>query len=153
MIRLWALCLLAWALVRSVCTWPLRRRRALARFQSNYAAEGLLPVRPEVHQALTSIGGCIACGRCDRIVPGGDAARLEVPRASGVPLSQLVRAFTRSLPDAPLGAREFSRYSESELEAAEALCPASVSITGLRRLVERQAAAMSEAGSSALASH
>lgn len=128
--------MLAWALIRSVCTWPLRRRSARARFERNYAPEGLLPVQPDVHQALSSLGGCIACGRCDRIAPEG----------AGVPLSQLVLAFTRSLPDARLSAAEFSHYSTGELEAAEALCPTSVSITGLRRLVERQAASMDLAG-------
>ncbi len=132
MVQFWALCLLGWALCKTVLTAPLRRSRALAAFSRNYAAEGLLPVLPEVHAALATFGGCIACGRCDRIVGAGE----------GAPLSQLVRGWTRSLPDARLSAAGFARFSDGDLAAAEALCPTGVPIAALCKLTERQAARM-----------
>jgi len=132
MTALWALARLASALLLTTLTWPWRRRRALPAFRENYAPEGLLPVLPEVHSALARAGTCIACGRCDRIPTGGRVA-----------LSQLVRAWSRSLPDAPLAAAEFSRYSAEELRQAEIWCPTGVPIAGLaqRSLVQAQAMA------------
>lgn len=132
MTQLWAIWLLAWALLKTSLSWPLRRGRGPAYFRENYAAEGLLPVAPDVHTLLIRAGACTACGRCDRVTAEG----------GGVPLSQLVRGWTRSLPDAPLAAAEFARYSSEEMDRAEALCPMGVPIADLRVMVDRQAAQM-----------
>lgn len=132
MARLWALWLLAWALVRAVVTWPLRRGRALRAFRDNYGPEGLLPVSAEVHRELISAGGCTGCGQCDRVSGG-----------SAVPLSQLLRGWTRSLPDADLCAAELSQYSEAELARAEGICPFGVPIARLVQMTRRQAEEMS----------
>lgn len=133
--RIWALALLGWALLSTIGTWPFRRRRALRAFRNNYGPEGLLPVSPEVHAALIASGRCTACGRCDRVST----------RAGTQRLSELVRGWTRSLPDAPLAAAEFDRYSAAELEEAERLCPFDVPIAALAQLSRRQSAGMNAA--------
>ena len=132
MARIWALWLLGTALLKTLVTWPLRKPRALRAFRNNYGPEGLLPVASGVHRALLEAGGCTGCGRCDRVV-----------RQTGlVPLSQLVRAWTRSLPDAALTTAEFARYREADLIEAEGLCPFGVPIRTLADLVREQASSM-----------
>lgn len=132
MARLSALWLLAGALVRAVVSWPLRRGRALQAFRDNYGPEGLLPVSSDVHRQLVSAGGCTGCGRCDRVSSG-----------TAVPLSQLLRGWTRSLPDADICAAEFAHYPEAELARAEELCPFGVPIVALAQMTRTQAEQMS----------
>lgn len=135
MARFWALWLLGTALLKTLVTWPLRKSRALRAFRNNYGPEGLLPVPLRVHRALLAVGGCTGCGRCDRVTRQGGL----------VPLSQLVRAWTRSLPDAALTTAEFARYGDAALVEAERLCPFGVPIRTLAELMRDQAASMPEA--------
>lgn len=140
--RLLALFLLAAALLKTILSWPLRRRRAPAQFRTHYAPDGLLPKSAELHRALLGAGGCTGCRRCDRVAPSGAASGAgpsSQPSSPQPALSYLAQAWLRSLPDADLAHAGFAGYTQEDLARADELCPYGVSLTGLARLAELSA--------------
>ena len=69
--RIYALLILAWALIRSLLAPLTGSRRGLAAFRRSYAADRLPPITPAEREALPTLSGCIACGLCD----AGEGAR------------------------------------------------------------------------------
>jgi hypothetical protein len=56
---------LGWAFVRVLARKLIDRRPQLPRFNTQYAADGILQFEPEDHAALQGASRCIVCARCD----------------------------------------------------------------------------------------
>ena len=62
--RLYALFVLAWALIRSLAAGLLGTRRGLADFRRSYAADRLPPLSADERAQTPGLSRCIACGLC-----------------------------------------------------------------------------------------
>jgi hypothetical protein len=131
--RFRALWLLGWSLVRTVFALIFTPRgRGLARFESNYAADRLLPV-PATEQAnLRAFSGCIACGRCNE---GRYAGTNQSTRG----MMNLVLAGSRSMPDFDAAVADMRGWDEATLAELERRCPTRVPFRQLVSFVRSQA--------------
>lgn len=116
-------------------------RRGLAAFRANYDADLLPPVTPAEREALSTFGGCIACGLCDR---GAAGARGSGAAWRGT--MSFVLAASRSMPDHPAAARMLAGVPIEALEAEERSCPTRVPIAALARFVLEKAGEIERSG-------
>jgi hypothetical protein len=134
--RLYALVILAWALVRSLLAPLLGTRRGLADFRKSYAPDRLPPVSPEERRTLPTLEGCVACGLCDV----GEGARMA--RSGGVyaGVMDLMLASSRSMPDFDAAARSFDAVGDARLAELETRCPVRVPMRKVAAFVRAKAA-------------
>jgi hypothetical protein len=134
--RLYALFILAWALVRSLLAPLFGTRRGLADFRKSYAPDRLPPVSPEERRTLPTLEGCVACGLCDV----GEGARMA--RSGGVyaGVMDLMLASSRSMPDYDAAARSFDAVGDARLAELEARCPVRVPMRKVAAFVRAKAA-------------
>lgn len=135
--RLSALLLLAWSLVRSLVDGALGRRRGVAAFTANYAADRLPPVEPEERKLLPLLGGCVACGLCDV----GEAAHIALSRGAYAGPMDLALASSRSMPDFDAAVVSLRATTDEHLARAEAICPTRVPLRAIARFVRNKASA------------
>jgi hypothetical protein len=140
--RLYALLILAWALVRSLCAPFIGARRGLADFRRSYAADRLPPVTADERRYLPQLSGCIACGLCDV----GEGASMV--RSSGIyaGVMDLMLASSRSMPDYDAAARSFAAVGEERLAELEWRCPVRVPMRQLAAFVRSKAADVAARG-------
>lgn len=135
--RLKALFLLAFALIRTLWRRMLHPDiDGLARFNQNYAEDGLTSVAASQREEMRDFGRCIACGRCD----AGDAARVGDARGDFRSTMGLILAASRSMPDYRAAARGFAVWSDDDLARKEALCPTGVPLRRIAAFVRAGAA-------------
>jgi hypothetical protein len=134
--RLYALFILAWALIRSLAAPLLGTRRGLRDFRRSYAPDRLPPVSPEERRLLPSLTGCVACGLCDV----GEGARIA--RSGGVyaGVMDLMLASSRSMPDFDAAVRSFDAVGDARLAELEARCPTRVPMRQVAAFVRAKAA-------------
>jgi hypothetical protein len=133
--RAHALVILAWALLRTLVTSLLGRRRGLADFRRSYAADRLPPVSSEERAVLVRAGSCLACGLCD--VGEGAAIARSVGAYAGV--MDLMLASSRSMPDYDAAARSFASVTDERLAVLERRCPARVPMRDVAAFVRAKA--------------
>jgi hypothetical protein len=133
--RLYALVLLAWALVRSLVAPLFGARRGLAAFRASYAADRLPPVSPDERRALPTMSGCIACGLCNL----GEGLRAAESGGRYAGAMDLMLASSRSMPDYDAAARSFALVTDARLAELEALCPARVPMRAVAAFVRAKA--------------
>jgi len=133
--RLYALVILAWALVRSLLAPLLGTRRELADFRKSYRADRVLPMAPSEREALPSFSGCIACGLCD----AGEGAAMVASHGSYAGVMDLMLASSRSMPDYDAAARSFEAVGDERLAALEARCPVRVPMRRIAAFVRDKA--------------
>lgn len=137
--RLHAGWLLAWSLLETLVLRLLRPGRAgLAKFESNYEKDRLLPLTTDQRVLLPSISGCIACGRCDV----GQGTRMAESDGTYRGLMAFVLSATRSLPDFDAAAVVADRLSTSDLVALQRRCPADIPFSDLAAFVRDKAKRM-----------
>ncbi|HVU01905.1 MAG TPA: hypothetical protein VHE30_09140 [Polyangiaceae bacterium] len=130
--RLKAFFLLAFALLRTVVGRVFGAGRGgLAAFRKNYAADGLAPVTSEERAVLSTFGGCIACGLCDR----GEAARIAKSNGAYRGVMEAVLAGSRSMPDYGAAALALAHVPDAVLEEKERICPTRVPMRALAKFV------------------
>ena len=134
--RLYALLILAWALVRSLLAPLFGTRRGLADFRKSYAPDRLPPISPEERRTLPMLEGCVACGLCDV----GEGARIA--RSGGVfaGVMDLMLASSRSMPDFDAASRSFDSIGDARLAELEARCPVRVPMRKVAAFVRAKAA-------------
>ena len=134
--RLYALLILAWALVRSLLAPLFGTRRGLADFRKSYAPDRLPPISPEERRTLPLLEGCVACGLCDV----GEGARIA--RSGGVyaGVMDLMLASSRSMPDFDAAARSFDAVGDARLAELETRCPVRVPMRKVAAFVRAKAA-------------
>jgi succinate dehydrogenase/fumarate reductase-like Fe-S protein len=133
--RLYALLILAWALIRTVFTHMVGATPGIATFRRNYAADRLPPVAPEERRLLPTWSGCIACGLCDV----GEGVRAAAARGSYAGAMDLMLATSRSMPDYDAAALSFAHVSDERLEQLEARCPTAVPMRQIAAFVRKKA--------------
>ena len=133
--RLYAVLILAWAMLRSVLAGLFGGRRGLADFRRSYAPDRLPPVTPEERRLLPVLGGCIACGLCDV----GEGAAMA--RSGGIygGVMDLMLASSRSMPDYDAAARSFEAVGDDRLADLEVRCPARVPMRQVAAFVKAKA--------------
>jgi hypothetical protein len=134
--RLYALVLLAWALIRSLLAGLFGTRRGLNEFRASYAADRLPPMSARDRETLPTMSGCIACGLCNL----GEAARIAESNGAYAGTMDLVLASSRSMPDFDAAVRSFDAVSEERLAELEQRCPTRVPMRRLARFVREKAA-------------
>jgi hypothetical protein len=142
MSRLYALLLLAWALVRSLLAPLFGARRGLADFRRSYAADRLPPMTPEERRIVPRLSGCIACGLCD----AGEGARIAKSHGTYAGVMDLMLASSRNIPDFDAAARSFEAVGDERLAALEARCPTRVPMREVAALVRAKAAEVARGG-------
>lgn len=131
--RLKALVLLAFALLRTLWRRLLHPDiDGLARFNENYAEDGLTSLTARQRDEMRDFGRCIACGRCD----AGDAPQVRDGRGHFRSTMGLVLAASRSMPDFRAAALGFAHSTEAELVRKEALCPTGVPLRRIAAFVQ-----------------
>jgi hypothetical protein len=133
--QLYALVLLAWALVRTLVASVFGSRRGLAAFEKSYAKDRLPPVSPEERRALPLFGGCIACGLCDL----GEGARAAASLGVYAGVMDLMLASSRSMPDFDVAAASFDAVGEARLAELEKGCPTRVPMREVAAFVRGKA--------------
>ncbi len=138
--RLVALVLLAFGFLRA-----LARRatptRPLSRFREQYQDDGILAVTAEEAIVLTSVGRCVACGKCDR----GEATRIRESTQGYRGMMAFSLSGARSLPDYPAASHMIAGIGDEAFETAERACPVHVPLLALARLVRGHAQRMADA--------
>ncbi len=134
--RLYAVVLLAWALLGSLLAPIFGARRGLAAFRASYAPDRLPPVAPDERRALAKMSGCIACGLCDL----GEG--LRAAQSGGVygGTMDLMLASSRSMPDYDAALRSFAATTDARLKELEARCPGRVPMRTVAAFVRAKAA-------------
>ena len=136
--RLKALFLLALALIRSLLKRLLGvGRTGTAAFHANYASDGLPAVTPEERKLLPNLGGCIACGICDR----GEAERIARSGGEYHGLMGSVLGASRSMPDYGAAYRSLRWVPDEVLREKRQQCPVDFPFETLARFVEDKAGA------------
>jgi hypothetical protein len=141
--RLYALLLLAWALVRSLLAPLVGTRRGLAEFQASYAADRLPPVGPKERRILPTLSGCIACGLCDV----GEGMREAASCGAYAGTMDLMLASSRSMPDFDAAVRSFAAIPDERLAELEARCPTRVPMREVAAFVRSKARELSSRSS------
>jgi succinate dehydrogenase/fumarate reductase-like Fe-S protein len=131
--------LLAWALVRTVVTNLLGRRRGLADFRRSYAPDRLPPMNKKERRSLPMFSGCIACGLCDV----GEGARAAAASGAYAGVMDLMLASARSMPDFDAAAAAFSAVGDERLAELERRCPTAVPMRAVAAFVREKAAEVS----------
>ena len=134
--RLYALLILAWALVRSLLAPLFGTRRGLADFRKSYAPDRLPPISPEERRTLPMLEGCVACGLCDV----GEGARIARSGGAFAGVMDLMLASSRSMPDFDAAARSFDAVGDARLAELEARCPVRVPMRKVAAFVRAKAA-------------
>jgi succinate dehydrogenase/fumarate reductase-like Fe-S protein len=111
------------------------RKQGLLEFRAAYAGDQLLLVSIEDRQVLRACSTCIACGRCNR----GERARIAASRGEYSGPMTLVLASARNTGDAQAAARAWAHVPDEVLERQERLCPTSVPLRALKRLLTTKA--------------
>ncbi len=133
--RLYALVILAWALIRTVFTHLMRATPGIDTFRRNYAADRLPPVTSDERRLLPTWSGCIACGLCDV----GEGVRAAAARGSYAGAMDLMLATSRSMPDYDAAALSFAHVSDERLAKLEARCPTAVPMRQIAAFVRKKA--------------
>ena len=133
---LYALVVLAWALVRALLARLTRRETGLRVFRANYAADRLPAATPEERDALMGMSGCIACGLCD----------LGAAHSSGAGPMDLALASSRSTPDADAAALSLARWPDELLAEKERICPTAVPLRAIAALTRARAERVAAGG-------
>lgn len=134
--RLKAILLLAMSLVVTLFRRALTRRQdGLAAFRRNYASDGLAPVTPAQRADMSTFGGCIACGLCDR----GESARMASSGGAYRGLMEIVLAGSRSMPDFAATAVSLSHVPVEVLADKERICPTGVPFRRMAAFVREKA--------------
>jgi succinate dehydrogenase/fumarate reductase-like Fe-S protein len=137
---------LSYLAYRAILAHPLKRLRnrgaGLERFLANYAAEGLVPTRPEDRAVGEDASACIACGLCE---PACDlAAAVPAVRALGVHAA--FRLYGKSSAELPFARAALEACSGCD--ACEGVCPTGVPIARVvRALLARPGAPGPASGS------
>jgi hypothetical protein len=134
--RLYALLILAWALVRSLLAPLFGTRRGLADFRKSYAPDRLPPISPEERRTLPMLEGCVACGLCDV----GEGARIARSGGAFAGVMDLMLASSRSMPDFDAAARSFDAIGDARLAELETRCPVRVPMRKVAAFVRAKAA-------------
>jgi hypothetical protein len=134
--RLYAVVLLAWALLRSLLAPLFGARRGLSEFKASYAPDRLPPVAPDERRTLPRLSGCMACGLCDL----GEGARAAAALGIYAGTMDLMLASSRSMPDYDAALRSFERVSDARLAELEARCPGRVPMRRVAAFVRAKAA-------------
>jgi len=140
--QLYAVVLLAWALLRTLVASVFGVRRGLVAFEKSYAADRLPPVTPSERRALPLFGGCIACGLCDL----GEGARKAASQGTYAGVMDLVLASSRSMPDFDVARASFEAVGDLRLAELEARCPTNVPMRAIAAFVRAKAEELSRAG-------
>ncbi len=119
---------LAYLGYRALLAHPLKRLLrqpggGLERFTRSYAAEGLVPTRPDDRAAGEAASACIACGLCET----GCALAAAAPPVRALGLHAAFRLYSRSSLMLPL-ARE-ALHACLGCAGCDALCPTGVPIS------------------------
>jgi len=138
--RLYALFLLAAALVRSLLAGLFGARRGLPEFRASYAADRLPPVAPRERRALPTMGGCIACGLCDV----GEGVRAATSGGAYAGTMDLMLASSRSMPDFDAAVRSFAQVPDERLAELERRCPTRVPMRAVAAFVRAKAAEIAD---------
>ena len=121
--RLMALAYLGY---RAAVAHPLRRLRLRGsggeRFAASYAAEGLLPTRPEDREVAEAASACISCGLCEVGCPLAAAA----PSVRDLGLHAAFRLYSKSAADLPRAAEALAACAGCQ--GCDPLCPTGVPI-------------------------
>lgn len=133
--RVYALFLLAMALVRSLFLRLVRRGDGVTLFRTNYDADGLPPVTDDERAAMAGFGRCIACGVCDR----GESERIRASGGAYRGVMALVLAASRSMPDYRAAAYGFGFVPLEVLRDKERICPGRVPIARMAEFVRAKA--------------
>ena len=133
--QLYAILLLAWALLRTIVAPLFGARRGLAAFEASYAADRLPAVTPGERIALPTFGGCIACGLCDV----GEGARVAASGGVYAGVMDLMLASSRSMPDFDVAARSFEAIGDERLAELELRCPTRVPMRRIASFVRSKA--------------
>jgi hypothetical protein len=134
--RLYALVLLAWALVRTMVKKIFGGApRGLALFEANFEAERLTSLSETERSEINTFSRCIACGRCD----AGDGERIGASGGAYPGTMALMLASSRSMPDFAAAADAFRFVSDDDLEEKERLCPTRVPMRRIAAFVRRHA--------------
>lgn len=136
--RLYALLLLAWALIRSLAAGLAGTRRGLKEFKESYAPDRLPLVTAEERKTLPTLSGCIACGLCDL----GEAARIAESHGAYAGAMDLALASSRSMPDYDAAVKSFGAVSDARLAELERRCPTRVPLRKLAQFVREKADAV-----------
>lgn len=123
--RLYALCLLAWALMRTVLARVFRRSRGLKAFQGNYVEDRLPSTTSNEQEIMMKISNCIACGLCE----------IGSIRHTQISPMYLSLAASRSATDADVALQMLSKYSETILAERELMCPTNVPLIQVAQLI------------------
>lgn len=138
--RLHAGWLLAWSLVETLILRLMRLGSpGLAKFESNYEKDRLLPLTTDQRVLLPAISGCIACGRCDM----NQGTRMAESEGTYRGLMAFVLSATRSLPDFDAAAVIVESLSKSDLVDLQRRCPADIPFSELASFVKDKAKQMS----------
>ena len=115
--------------------WLGRRGRGLEEFRRHYGSEGLHPLVPAEREIVEAMGGCIACGLCDR----GEGVRRARSRGAYPGIMAVVLSSSRSPGDFPLLAPALETLDDSVLAEREVICPGWVPVRRLVRMVRDRA--------------
>lgn len=129
--------ILTWAMLRTLVAPLFGARRGLAAFEASYAKDRLPAVDEAERRALSTFGGCIACGLCDV----GEGARAAASGGVYAGVMDLILASSRSMPDFDVAARSFEAVGEERLAELEARCPTRVPMRRIAAFVQRTASA------------
>ncbi len=140
--KLYAVLILAWALVRATLARLFGLTPGLPAFRANYAADRLPPVAPDERRLLPTMSGCIACGLCDV----GEGVRIAQSGGAYAGTMDLVLASSRSMPDSDAAVRSFAAVSDERLAELETRCPGRVPMRKLAAFVRAKAAEVALAG-------
>jgi len=117
------LLILGTALFVTLFKMLLGRRRGLAAFEANYAADGLARVSADERTRMQGFDGCIGCGLCDRGTWSQEQNLAVTSSIMGFVLSD-----SRSMPDFNAASPAVLHELASVLRRAERVCPAGVPI-------------------------
>ena len=140
--RLYALCILAWALIRTLLARLFHNSYGLKAFESNYAADRLPPTTLVEREIFTKISNCIACGLCE----------IGSIRHKFVSPMYLSMAASRSTTDADAALQMLADYSDETLAQRERICPTGVPLVQVAQLIRTRVQAIQHMEESSLSS-
>lgn len=126
---------LGWYFFARLVSRAFRREPGLALFKASFEPEGLTPVSLDEREALRGASRCIACGRCDTAFDAWPHVERSVFRGP----SELPRAISTGLVDAPRARRWLTQLERGDLEALERVCPTGVPFVALAAHVRARA--------------
>ena len=136
---------LAFRFVLHMLKKPFTRRKGKQLFLDNYRADHIFPLPVEVRRRLPELSRCLSCGLCDTVCPNLSAARRHLFNGP----SELASCQTRSLPHYHLLGSALENWRAcGECRECENICPTSLPLRDLARLVEEIMKAQSQLQSS-----